>query len=266
MVMMKKMIRVWILFFVVALLVLVCGEAVTTEKKCGDDFTKVTTCMAFATGKSDTPTKECCTSVTEIKQSDPECLCYFIQQTHSGSQSVKSLGIQESRLLLLPSACKLTNASVSDCPKSISVTTRHSGDRDVSMVLCIIYGHDEGQAVVVVGDVYLLQPVAVMLGKLLNIPSTSPDYAIFTNSSSTTSPSTVTGTSSPSTANDSSGTIRTEHVPQLIGLVTIAMAIFLLLSPVEDYDYESISCDSSFYISGDYDYEFPHNPSPAGSA
>lgn len=33
------------------------------------------------------------------------------------------------------------------------------------MVLCIIYGHDEGQAVVVVGDVYLLQPVAVMLGK-----------------------------------------------------------------------------------------------------
>lgn len=183
--MMKKMIRVWILFFVVALLVLVCGEAVTTEKKCGDDFTKVTTCMAFATGKSDTPTKECCTSVTEIKQSDPECLCYFIQQTHSGSQSVKSLGIQESRLLLLPSACKLTNASVSDCPK------------------------------------------------LLKIPSTSPDYAIFTNSSSTTSPSTVTGTSSPSTANDSSGTIRTEHVPQLIGLVTIAMAIFLLLSPVE---------------------------------
>ncbi|KAF5952813.1 hypothetical protein HYC85_010757 [Camellia sinensis] len=187
MVMMKKMIRVWILFFVVALLVLVCGEAVTTEKKCGDDFTKVTTCMAFATGKSDTPTKECCTSVTEIKQSDPECLCYFIQQTHSGSQQqVKSMGIQESRLLLLPSACKLTNASVSDCPT-----------------------------------------------ELLKIPSTSPDYAIFTNSSSTTSPSTVTGTSSPSTANDSSGTIRTEHVPQLIGLVTIAMAIFLLLSPVE---------------------------------
>ncbi|KAI8023003.1 Non-specific lipid transfer protein GPI-anchored 1 [Camellia lanceoleosa] len=95
------------------------------------------------------------------------------------------MGIQESRLLHLPSACKLTNASVSDCPK------------------------------------------------LLNIPSTSPDYAIFTNSSSTTSPSTVTRTSSPSTANDSSGTIRTEHVPQLIGLVTIAMAIFLLLSPVE---------------------------------
>ncbi|KAI8023002.1 Non-specific lipid transfer protein GPI-anchored 1 [Camellia lanceoleosa] len=185
MVMMKKMIRVWILFFVVALLVLVCGEAVTIGEKCSNDFTKVATCLTFATGKSDTPTKQCCTSVTEIKQSEPECLCYIIQQTHRGSPQVKSMGIQESRLLHLPSACKLTNASVSDCPK------------------------------------------------LLNIPSTSPDYAIFTNSSSPTSPSTVTGTSSPSIANDSSETIRTEHVPQLIGLVTIAMAIFLLLSPVE---------------------------------
>ncbi|XP_058194650.1 non-specific lipid transfer protein GPI-anchored 1 [Rhododendron vialii] len=171
-------------FFAVALLASAAAAA-TLAEQCSSDFQKLTTCLTYATvapGKAATPSKECCDSVTEIKGKDPVCLCYIILQTHNGSAQIKSMGLQESRLIQLPTACKLTNASISDCPK------------------------------------------------LLNISSTSPDYSIFTNTSSaTTTPSTGTatgtGTSTSSLTTPTSDGY-SNHGPQLMPLVAIAMAIF----------------------------------------
>lgn len=99
-------------------LAVVCGSIRgETGNECSDDFQKVTTCLTFATGKSSTPTKDCCSAVTDIKDSNPACLCSIIVQIHNGTNpQLKSIGIQEARLLQLPSACKLANASSSDCP------------------------------------------------------------------------------------------------------------------------------------------------------
>ena len=91
-------------------------------EKCGAQIQKVTPCLNFVTGKAATPTKECCDSTTSIKESEPECLCYFIQQTHNGSPQVKSLGVQEAKLLQLPSACNMKNASVTNCPSNFSIS------------------------------------------------------------------------------------------------------------------------------------------------
>ncbi|GFZ21134.1 hypothetical protein Acr_29g0002960 [Actinidia rufa] len=88
------------------------GAADDLAKECSSAFQKVGTCLSYATGKAATPSKECCDSVTEIKSSEPVCLCYIIQQTHNGSNQIKSMGIQEGKLLQLPTTCKLTNASV----------------------------------------------------------------------------------------------------------------------------------------------------------
>ncbi|GFY99969.1 hypothetical protein Acr_13g0013690 [Actinidia rufa] len=76
------------------------------------------------------PSKECCGSVTEIKNSEPVCLCYIIQQTHNGSNQIKSMGIQEGKLLQLPTTCQLTNASVSYCPKLLNIP---AGSPDASI-------------------------------------------------------------------------------------------------------------------------------------
>ncbi|CAK9137293.1 unnamed protein product [Ilex paraguariensis] len=149
--------------------------------QCADNFQKVTTCLTFATGKSDTPTKDCCNAVTDIKASKPVCLCYVIQQMHNGSNSqLKNLGIKQDRLLKLPSTCKLANASISDCPK------------------------------------------------LLNIPPSSPDYAIFTNNTVSATPIPTTGTSSPATADGSNGF---KYGPQFAGSTAIAIAIFFYTFP-----------------------------------
>ncbi|KAI3467714.1 hypothetical protein Pfo_024377 [Paulownia fortunei] len=94
------------------------GADDSIASKCSAEFQKVTQCLPFVTAKAAAPSKDCCDSVTDLKESDPACLCYIIQQIHNGSNAaVKSMGVQESRLLQLPSACKLANASVSECPK-----------------------------------------------------------------------------------------------------------------------------------------------------
>ncbi|XP_022726704.1 non-specific lipid transfer protein GPI-anchored 1-like [Durio zibethinus] len=91
--------------------------------ECSKDFQSVMTCLSFAQGKVATPTKECCSSVSSIKESEPKCLCYILQQTQtSGAQNLKSLGVQETKLLQLPSACQLKNASVSYCPKLLGLS------------------------------------------------------------------------------------------------------------------------------------------------
>ncbi|KAK7849943.1 non-specific lipid transfer protein GPI-anchored 1 [Quercus suber] len=118
--------KMFLLFFVL-LCGLVCEvSGAGLAEKCGQEISKVTQCLNFATGKSETPTKECCTSVKGIRDSDPECLCYMIQQTHNGSETIKSLGIQEARLLQLPTACSLKNSSVSDCPKLLGLAAGSS--------------------------------------------------------------------------------------------------------------------------------------------
>ncbi|XP_011020739.1 PREDICTED: non-specific lipid transfer protein GPI-anchored 1-like [Populus euphratica] len=96
------------------------GDGVTEE--CSSDFQKVMGCLSYATGKANTPTKDCCLSVQNIKESDPKCLCFIMQQTSNGSAQIKNLGIQEAKLLQLPTACQLQNASLSFCPKLLGIS------------------------------------------------------------------------------------------------------------------------------------------------
>ncbi|XP_028771927.1 non-specific lipid transfer protein GPI-anchored 1 [Neltuma alba] len=104
-------------------LVLLGGPVAGAEDlvtKCGQVVQKVMPCLTFATGQAAVPTKQCCDAAASIKESSPECMCYVIQQTHKGNAQSKSLGIQEAKLLQLPSACKL-NANISHCPELLGL-------------------------------------------------------------------------------------------------------------------------------------------------
>ncbi|OMO88146.1 hypothetical protein COLO4_20410 [Corchorus olitorius] len=85
--------------------------------ECSKDFQSVMTCLNFAQGKAATPSTECCSSVSSIREDRPKCLCFILLQTKtSGAQNLKNLGVQEAKLFQLPTACQLKNSSVSDCP------------------------------------------------------------------------------------------------------------------------------------------------------
>ncbi|KNA16415.1 hypothetical protein SOVF_089310 [Spinacia oleracea] len=96
------------------------SSSLATE--CSTAVQQLISCLNFAKGGAAVPGKECCTSVTSMKEKQPVCLCFFIGQAHNGSEQIKSLGIQEDKLLQLPSACHLTNASASNCPKLLGIS------------------------------------------------------------------------------------------------------------------------------------------------
>ncbi|KAG5605149.1 hypothetical protein H5410_026641 [Solanum commersonii] len=111
-----------VLLIVCSGIVLANGDDKSLGDKCGAEFQKVAACLTYATGKAPSPSKECCDAAEDIKDHDPVCLCYIIEQIHKGSSpQLKSMGIQEEKLLQLPSACKLTNASISNCPKLLNI-------------------------------------------------------------------------------------------------------------------------------------------------
>ncbi|KAK9094824.1 hypothetical protein Scep_026293 [Stephania cephalantha] len=76
-------------------------------------------CLDYGTGKVAQPSSECYSSVKDIKTKDSACLCFFIQQVHSGGTNLKSLGLQEARILQLQNACSI-NATLSDCVNKIN--------------------------------------------------------------------------------------------------------------------------------------------------
>ncbi|CAF1972303.1 hypothetical protein Bca4012_076945 [Brassica carinata] len=96
------------------------GGALADE--CSQDFQKVTLCLDFATGKAPNPSKKCCDAIEDTKERDPKCLCYVIQQAKTGGQALKDLGVQEDKLIQLPTSCQLHNASISNCPKLLGIS------------------------------------------------------------------------------------------------------------------------------------------------
>lgn len=110
----------WFLIFTISLSALISGSAGhdSLQEECSSEFTKVTPCLGFVSGKATKPTADCCSAVKDLRTSKPACLCYFIEQTQNGT-AAKGMGIQVDKLLQLPSACQLANASVSDCPSEL---------------------------------------------------------------------------------------------------------------------------------------------------
>ncbi|RWR87007.1 non-specific lipid transfer protein GPI-anchored 1-like protein [Cinnamomum micranthum f. kanehirae] len=153
----------------------------TIAQQCSSALTKVMDCLQYSTGKAAEPTGACCTSTKEVRKDDPVCLCFFIQQTFKGVPEIKTFGVKVDRLLLLPSACKLTNTSVADCPK------------------------------------------------LLNLSPTSPDAAIFTNATNSSSPVTTNPTSNNDSA--SHGTIAKSHFGVVYSVMVAVFFSMLSIRP-----------------------------------
>ncbi|XP_071688588.1 non-specific lipid transfer protein GPI-anchored 1-like [Rutidosis leptorrhynchoides] len=114
-------------YALVAIVMVICsGNKAANEsslgQQCASKLTAVMTCVAFATGKEAAPEQKCCDSVQEMKDSNPACLCFIIQQIHNGTNPMlQKMKIKETRLLQLPSACKIANASVTECPKLLKL-------------------------------------------------------------------------------------------------------------------------------------------------
>ncbi|KAL0698774.1 hypothetical protein Bca4012_054896 [Brassica carinata] len=151
--------------------------------ECSQDIQTVGLCLDFASGKAPSPSKKCCDAIEGIKEKNPKCLCFVIQQAKSGGQAFKELGVQEAKIIQLPTSCQLHNASISNCPK------------------------------------------------LLGISPSSPDAAVFTsNSTSTTTPAAPGGTSpaTPATSSEKGGSASVKDGHAILALAVALMSLSLV--------------------------------------
>ncbi|PKU78726.1 non-specific lipid transfer protein GPI-anchored 1 [Dendrobium catenatum] len=110
-----------LLFLVMFVAVATSTDAPTVDQQCATEASKLTECLGYASGQDKSPTGKCCGSVTDIKGKDPTCLCLVIRQAHGGGGGFSAFHLRLDRLLTLPKACALANASVSDCPKLLNL-------------------------------------------------------------------------------------------------------------------------------------------------
>jgi hypothetical protein len=67
-------------------------------------------CMNYISGNETAPTKSCCSQLSSVVQSQPECLCSAL-----AGDSVGGMTINKTRALELPKACNVQTPPVSKC-------------------------------------------------------------------------------------------------------------------------------------------------------
>ncbi|XP_074563622.1 non-specific lipid transfer protein GPI-anchored 1-like [Curcuma longa] len=107
----------WLLLLVLLLCVVVAAAAADSSLQdlCQQNTSNLSPCIDYASGSSDRPNSECCATVRDIRNTQPVCLCFAVQQTHNSTSTWRSLGLKVDRLLMLPGACNLANSSASNC-------------------------------------------------------------------------------------------------------------------------------------------------------
>lgn len=68
-------------------------------------------CLGFMTGNTSVPGSPCCSALSSILQSQPQCLCAVL----GGAASSLGVAINNTRALELPGACKVKTPPVSQC-------------------------------------------------------------------------------------------------------------------------------------------------------
>ncbi|XP_074570434.1 non-specific lipid transfer protein GPI-anchored 1-like [Curcuma longa] len=110
-----------LLLLCTVVVVMVVAADDSMQQQCAQASSSLFPCIDYGDGSSKRPSSDCCTTVGDIRSSRPVCLCFVIQQTRNASSGFRTLGLRVDRLLMLPAACSLVNASVSNCPALLNL-------------------------------------------------------------------------------------------------------------------------------------------------
>ncbi|KAL4192339.1 hypothetical protein AMTRI_Chr06g193860 [Amborella trichopoda] len=89
--------------------------------KCEAEVNNLMPCLPYTQKSDPSPTKECCTKLTDVEERSVLCLCYLLRLIVNGDRTVKSLNLDLTRTLQLPTVCKI-NANVTQCPKILNIS------------------------------------------------------------------------------------------------------------------------------------------------
>ncbi|OIT08110.1 PREDICTED: non-specific lipid transfer protein GPI-anchored 2-like isoform X1 [Nicotiana attenuata] len=99
-----------IMALVIVLVALFWNDA-TAQSNCMTTLVGLAPCMNYVTGNSSTPSSSCCTALSGVVQSNPQCLCSLL----NGGGSGLGVAINQTLALALPGACNVQTPPVSQC-------------------------------------------------------------------------------------------------------------------------------------------------------
>ncbi|TKY52642.1 Non-specific lipid-transfer protein [Spatholobus suberectus] len=95
----------------VAVLVATMWTQNAAQSGCTSALTSLTPCLSYIMGSSSTPSASCCSQLSSVVQSSPQCLCSVL----NGGGSTFGITINQTLALSLPGACKVQTPPVSQC-------------------------------------------------------------------------------------------------------------------------------------------------------
>ncbi|XP_010326386.1 non-specific lipid transfer protein GPI-anchored 5 isoform X2 [Solanum lycopersicum] len=104
----SKVMNILSLIIVIIALFWSKGEA---QSNCMTTLVGLAPCMNYVTGNSSTPSSTCCTALSSVVQSNPQCLCSLV----NGGGSGLGIAINQTLALALPAACNVQTPPLSRC-------------------------------------------------------------------------------------------------------------------------------------------------------
>uniref|UniRef100_A0ACD5WEJ4 Uncharacterized protein n=1 Tax=Avena sativa TaxID=4498 RepID=A0ACD5WEJ4_AVESA len=113
------------ILLVAAVVVVLVGLA-SAQSGCTTALIGLYPCMNYISGNETAPTKSCCSQLSSVVQSQPQCLCSAL-----GGDSVGGMTINKTRALELPKECNVVTPPASKCNGAGGGSAPVAGDTPV---------------------------------------------------------------------------------------------------------------------------------------
>ncbi|KAF5752259.1 non-specific lipid-transfer protein-like protein [Tripterygium wilfordii] len=90
------------------------GAAAQSSSSCTTVLISMSPCLNYITGNSSTPSTQCCTQLSNVVRSSPQCLCEVLK----GGGSSLGINVNQTQALALPGACNVQTPPISQCDAS----------------------------------------------------------------------------------------------------------------------------------------------------
>ncbi|KAB1203309.1 hypothetical protein CJ030_MR8G003122 [Morella rubra] len=103
----------------VLVLVAVLWSGAMAQSGCTSVLTNLAPCLNYITGNSSTPSSSCCSQLSNVVQTSPQCLCSVI----NGGAASLGITVNQTQALALPGACSVKTPPLSQCNAAASGPT-----------------------------------------------------------------------------------------------------------------------------------------------
>ncbi|KAM5563701.1 non-specific lipid transfer protein GPI-anchored 5 [Rosa sericea] len=103
------------------LVTMLLGRA-TAQSSCSSTLTSLSPCLNYITGNSSNPSSSCCSQLSNVVQSSPQCLCSVL----TGAGSTLGITINQTLALSLPGACNVKTPPINQCQSAANGPTTSS--------------------------------------------------------------------------------------------------------------------------------------------